>query len=99
MIRKNLRHSLFLVLSLGSCAQFAAAADARLADAVDGVHQRVIGDLAAVEIEEVAGAFAERAAEVGGEHAAGEIRLISGDGVAGVESAFAVIEAEAAAHR
>src|SRR5579863_9004217 len=33
MIRKNLRHPLFLVLSLGSCAQFAAAADAKLAGA------------------------------------------------------------------
>ena len=64
---------------------------------VDGVDQRIIGDLAAVEIQEVAGALAERAADVGGEHAAGKIGLVGGDGVARVERALAVVESQAAA--
>src|ERR1019366_894462 len=64
----------------------------------DGVDERVIVDLAAVESEEEAGALAERAAEVGGVHAAGKIRLVGGDGIAGVKNAFAVVEAQAAAN-
>ena len=63
----------------------------------DGVDQGVIGDLAAVEIQEVAGALAERSADVGGEHAARKIGLVGGDGVARVESALAVVETQAAA--
>ena len=65
---------------------------------IDGVHQRVIGDLAAVEIEEIAGVLAERSADVAGKHAAGKIRLVGGDGVAGIEHAFAVVESEGAAN-
>src|ERR1022692_3910857 len=53
MIRKNLRHPLFLVLSLGSCAQFAVAAedvpqhDARLADAVMSGDKEILRTLPA----------------------------------------------------
>ncbi len=42
--------------------------------------------------------LAERAADVGGDHPVGEIRLVGGDGVAGIEDTVAVVEPDAAAN-
>ena len=65
---------------------------------VDRVNQRVIGDLAAIEIEEVTGALAERAADVTAEHTAGKIRLVCGERVARVEYSITVVESQTAAN-